>query len=210
MEDELISKKELLDITGISYGQLYRWKRKKLIPEEWFIRKSTFTGQETFFPRDKILSRIEQIKQWKEDVPLDELAKRLSPDGIEVERTGADLVRLGIASPPALRLYEEAHPRARVLGFREIVCAHLVHEAIASGQVSLDEARQLIPMFEHSVTMFRDMQVRLDLVRKLGVGIWLARAPNAEVVIDPQANVAFSADVASAVEQLKLKLMGRT
>lgn len=48
MEEDLISKKELLDETGISYGQLYRWKRKQLIPEEWFIRKSTFTGQETF------------------------------------------------------------------------------------------------------------------------------------------------------------------
>lgn len=48
MEEELISKKDLLDETGISYGQLYRWKRKQLIPEEWFIRKSTFTGQETF------------------------------------------------------------------------------------------------------------------------------------------------------------------
>lgn len=52
MEQDLMSKKELLELTGISYGQLYRWKRKKLIPEEWFIRKSTFTGQETFFPRE--------------------------------------------------------------------------------------------------------------------------------------------------------------
>lgn len=49
MEEQLISKKELLERTSISYGQLYRWKRKNLIPEEWFIRKSTFTGQETFF-----------------------------------------------------------------------------------------------------------------------------------------------------------------
>ena len=49
MDEELISKKELLELTGISYGQLYRWKRKGLIPEDWFIRKSTYTGQETFF-----------------------------------------------------------------------------------------------------------------------------------------------------------------
>ncbi len=50
MDERLISKKELLEHAGISYGQLYRWKRKNLIPEDWFIRKSTFTGQETFFP----------------------------------------------------------------------------------------------------------------------------------------------------------------
>ncbi len=61
MEEELISKKEILDITGISYGQLYRWKRKELIPEEWFIKKSSYTGQETFFPKEKILDRINKI-----------------------------------------------------------------------------------------------------------------------------------------------------
>ena len=91
MEENLISKKELLDITGISYGALYRWKRKNLIPEEWFIRKSTFTGQETFFPRDKILARIAKIKDMKEDLSLDDLADVLSPepfvsvDGVDVE-----------------------------------------------------------------------------------------------------------------------------
>lgn len=53
MTDDLISKKELLDLTGISYGQLYRWKRKNLIPEEWFIRKSSYTGQETFFQNNR-------------------------------------------------------------------------------------------------------------------------------------------------------------
>jgi predicted DNA-binding transcriptional regulator AlpA len=32
-EEELISKKEVLELTGISYGQFYRWKREGLIPE---------------------------------------------------------------------------------------------------------------------------------------------------------------------------------
>jgi len=57
MED-LISKKDLLTEMDISYGQLYRWKRKKLIPEEWFMKKSTYTGHETFFPRERILERF--------------------------------------------------------------------------------------------------------------------------------------------------------
>ena len=73
-DDRLISKKEVLEETGISYGQLYRWKRKGLIPEAWFIRRSTFTGQETFFPRDKILERIQRIKDMKDEHPLDDLA----------------------------------------------------------------------------------------------------------------------------------------
>ncbi len=73
-EESLIAKKEVLRQTGISYGQLYRWKRKGLIPEAWFVRRSTFTGQETFFPRDKILERVERIKTMKDTHPLDDLA----------------------------------------------------------------------------------------------------------------------------------------
>jgi DNA-binding transcriptional MerR regulator len=77
-EEQLISKKEVLEKMGISYGQLYRWKRKGLIPEVWFIRRSTFTGQETFFPRDKILERLSRIKDMKDAHPLDDLAELIT------------------------------------------------------------------------------------------------------------------------------------
>lgn len=70
-----ISKKDLLKETGISYGQLYRWKRERLIPEEWFMKRSAFTGQETFFPRDKIIPRVEAILEMKERYSLEEMAK---------------------------------------------------------------------------------------------------------------------------------------
>ncbi len=77
-DQQLISKKSLLAKYGISYGALYRWKRKGLIPEEWFIKKSTSTGQETFFPEQLVCQRIELILSMKEDVLLDELAKQLA------------------------------------------------------------------------------------------------------------------------------------
>ena len=55
---ELISKKQLLAETGISYGQLYRWKRARLIPEGWFLKQSSYTGQETFFTKQQMLARV--------------------------------------------------------------------------------------------------------------------------------------------------------
>ena len=76
MEQELISKKNLLERYSISYGALYRWKRKGLIPEEWFIKKATATGQETFFPKDLICERVELIQNQKDDYSLDELSKQ--------------------------------------------------------------------------------------------------------------------------------------
>ncbi len=76
MGEDLISKKELLERYGISYGALYRWKRKGLIPEEWFLKKATVTGQETFFPKELICERVELIQSQKDDFSLDELSKQ--------------------------------------------------------------------------------------------------------------------------------------
>lgn len=75
-----ISKKDLLKETGISYGQLYRWKREGLIPEAWFQKKASFTGQETYFPKEEILKRVKAIQQLKDTYSLEELARLLSPE----------------------------------------------------------------------------------------------------------------------------------
>ena len=86
-----ISKKDLLKETGISYGQLYRWKREGIIPEEWFIKQSAFTGQETVFPKRQIINRIKAIQELKNKYTLEELAKILSPEIAERYFTTDDL-----------------------------------------------------------------------------------------------------------------------
>ena len=73
-----ISKKELLLETGISYGQLYRWKREGLIPEDWFEKRSSYTGQETFFPRKLVLDRVEVIQSMKDGLSLSEIRDMLN------------------------------------------------------------------------------------------------------------------------------------
>ena len=78
MEEDLISKKELLEQYQISYGALYRWKRMVLIPEAWFLHRSAPTGQETYFRRAQICPRIEQILREKERVSLEQLAAELA------------------------------------------------------------------------------------------------------------------------------------
>lgn len=75
--EKLISKKQLLQKYGISYGSLYRWKRMGLIPEAWFIKTSTSTGQETFFHEETICQRIEEILSRKDSTSLESLAKDL-------------------------------------------------------------------------------------------------------------------------------------
>lgn len=99
---DLISKKELLQQTGISYGQLYRWKREKLIPESWFLKRSAFTGQETFFPREQILPRIQAILENKDRYSLTELSRLLSADAVPTPLNSAALERIAEISPKLL------------------------------------------------------------------------------------------------------------
>ena len=86
---EYITKKELLEQMNISYGQLYRWKRIGLIPESWFIKRPSTTGQETILPRRKIVKRIQDIQQLMTTHSLEQIVARyaFSPraDVIEFE-----------------------------------------------------------------------------------------------------------------------------
>ncbi|MDD6644045.1 MAG: DUF4004 family protein [Firmicutes bacterium] len=88
-EEDLISKRELLEKYGISYGALYRWKRMGLIPEDWFLRRATPTGQETFFYRGQICPRVELIRA-RGEVSLESLAEELN--GREVKKPRRRLI----------------------------------------------------------------------------------------------------------------------
>ena len=112
MED-LISKRELLERYGVSYGALYRWKRMGLIPEDWFLRRATPTGQETFFHRAQICPRVEQILQ-RGETSLEELAEKLrEPEHCRVSHRRSPstrrlaLTRTSPYSPPSKRVEPE-------------------------------------------------------------------------------------------------------
>lgn len=115
MEEELISKKELLNKYGISYGALYRWKRMGVIPEDWFLRRSTSTGQETFFYRQQICPRMELILSRSDS--LDRLAQELHP--VQEERPVRRLVVEDRYSTRSFRMEELQHVKVTE-GEREV------------------------------------------------------------------------------------------
>ena len=115
MEEELISKKELLNKYGISYGALYRWKRMGLIPEDWFLRRSTSTGQETFVYRQQICPRMELILSRSDS--LDRLAQELHP--VQEERPVRRLVVEDRYSTRSFRMEELQHVKVTE-GDREV------------------------------------------------------------------------------------------
>lgn len=209
-EPELISKKDLLLATGISYGQLYRWKRKGLIPEEWFVRKATFTGQETFFPRDQILARIEKIQSLKdEDASLDSIAEAVSPALPASRVADEDVVTMGIVSKRALELYREVHPPGSAeesLGFGELLTAYVLDRLLQTGDVSLEEGRMLARGLEETYSACEGKACDLVFVRKMGVATCLLVTSSAEITFESGAKVVARLALSTCIEELKTRL----
>ncbi len=207
MDEELISKKELLELTGISYGQLYRWKRKGLIPEPWFIRKSTYTGQETFFPRSQMLTRVTRILNMKEDVSLDDLADVFSPEAGAAAPPDPDaMVQRGIVSADAMRLFQEGRDGSP-LSFDEALHAYLFSQVLVSGELSLDEARLMLDTLRTAAIRFGAAPAQVLLTRKLGVYGCVALSAGGEVQPDKDTRLIRRLDLKAAAEELKLKLV---
>ncbi len=206
MENDLISKKDLLEQTGISYGQLYRWKRKMLIPEDWFIRKSTFTGQETFFPRDKIMARIEKIKNMKDDASLDELADILSPNPSDVEVEKDKLVREKIVSEISMDIFAQVLGIPEVFDFQKTLYVYLVDKILSSGDASAEEGKMVLKTLAESFPAFEGKPCDLLFVRKVGVSFCLLIEGQRQVSLDPGAKLVRRMSISSVVEELKTKL----
>jgi len=206
MELDLISKRELLELTGISYGQLYRWKRKNLIPEEWFIRKSAFTGQETFFPREKMLGRIDRIKNMKEDLSLDDLANMFSPSPTEIRMTPEALIEQGVISRAALDIFLKDESPAETLGFNMIVPLYIMHKALESGEISLDEARLLSQTLKEHFARFDGKDFTLLFLRKQGIASCCLVSAPADIFFEPGTKVVSRVTASSCIEELKMKL----
>lgn len=207
-ERDLISKKDLLAQTGISYGQLYRWKRKGLIPEDWFIRKATFTGQETFFPRDKILARVERITSMKEsDLSLDAIADTFSPAMVASVSLPIEEVReRRIVGDVALDLFMEQRTESGPLLFGELLTIAVLDRLLGGGDISLEEGRALVGTMAGGVVATEGRDFELVLLRKLGLSVWLLGPAGAPLTFEPTARVVVRLPLVQVAEALSNSL----
>jgi hypothetical protein len=207
MDEELISKKELLQITGISYGQLYRWKRKNIIPEEWFIKKSAYTGQETFFPKEKILERIEKIKDMKDDLSLDELAEKFSPQPSQILIAAGELISRNIVTQPSINVYRAVRGDIERYNFENILFVSILEKFLMSGEVSFDEAKSILSNLEENYKRFIGRDCEIIFIRKFGIGICILLPVTEELYIENTAKLVLKVNIGSFIEELKIKLI---
>lgn len=205
--EELISKKDLLTEMNISYGQLYRWKRKKLIPEDWFMKKSTYTGQETFFPRGKILDRIDQIINMKDGSSLDDLADKFSSNMPEAMiRRREELLHLQILSKEIINLYEEIFKGKEEYNFEDILYMYISEDLLEQGHLSIEDMSRILRMLSDNYESIKDKDPSLSVYRKFGVSVSLLHR-NGEIFYSDQAPIVDNYSIRSAVEKLKLKII---
>lgn len=201
MNDELISKKDLLTLTGISYGQLYRWKRKNIIPEDWFMKKSSFTGQETFFPKRLILERIEKIKELKDDQSLDNIARSFS-DIVETSQGNVQLRLDSVeVSSYTKTIFHTLFPKVKENQYEQyqVIALLLADDWLQKGTLTLEEIKQFFSFVETYKNKLEVNEAEFIYVRKFGIGTWILGRKQA-TYIDDQDAVLIHVDVLSFIQ----------
>lgn len=199
----MISKKELLDKTGISYGQLYRWKREGLIPEEWFVKKSSFTGQETFFPRDKILERINAIQALKDKYSLEELAKLLSPELTERYFSKGDLKKIEEINPELAEKAINRRGNEPGLIYMDVLVLAALSGAIGE-IIGADEALKLYESINPCLEELKNAEYSLILTQSDELYALLL-PEGAKIYTDIRLKIIFRIELSELASRLRLK-----
>ena len=178
-----ISKKDLLITTGISYGQLYRWKREGLIPEEWFVKRSSPTGQETYFPQEKILKRIHAIQQLKDSYSLEELARILTPEVSNRLFCEEDLEHFDELDIDVAADFMDAMSKDSFV-FLEVLVMIALSQAMVDSAITEEERTHAVSFLSKRMSELHSADYVLELLQAQGHLYILLKKEGSEVYLD--------------------------
>lgn len=178
-----ISKKDLLKTTGISYGQLYRWKREGLIPEEWFVKRSSPTGQETYFPQEKILKRIHAIQQLKDSYSLEELARILTPEVSNRLFCEEDLEHFDELDIDVAADFMDAMSKDSFV-FLEVLVMIALSQAMVDSAITEEERTRAVSFLSKRMSELHSADYVLELLQAQGHLYVLLKKEGSEVYLD--------------------------
>ena len=178
-----ISKKDLLKTTGISYGQLYRGKREGLIPEEWFVKRSSPTGQETYFPQEKILKRIHAIQQLKDSYSLEELARILTPEVSNRLFCEEDLEHFDELDIDVAADFMDAMSKDSFV-FLEVLVMIALSQAMVDSAITEEERTHAVSFLSKRMSELHSADYVLELLQAQGHLYVLLKKEGSEVYLD--------------------------
>jgi len=203
---DLISKKEILEKFEITYGQFYRWKRKGLIPEAWFIRKSTYTGQETFLPREKISERITTIMDLKANHSLEEIAELLSPESSKTTFHSDDLTK-DLFDLKLIETFEEMTGNSGPFAFWDVLRMSIFAKLEALS-LDLGDIQLAIDTLDHDYAQLDGSEIdwTLWLVRKKSGPSICCVGPKNKLYFDPETDIAAEIDLEQLMDETRVSL----
>ncbi len=204
-EGDLITKKELLKLTGISYGQLYRWKRENLIPESWFIKRASYTGQETFFPREKILGRIAGILELKDKYSLEEVADMLSPELTNRIFNSGDLRDIRAFDSEVRETFEKNLGKS-YFNFIELIFIFIVSKLIKESVISSKHIDEFIESMKNWFPVLNSTSFMLIVFEKDTVRFFLLARQDSRIFHDNGTREITSYDLDEVSKELNLIL----
>lgn len=192
-------------MTGISYGQLYRWKRKELIPEEWFIKKSSYTGQETFFPREKIINRINKIIDLKDDMPLDDLAAMFTNKPKVDDVSEEYLIEKEIIREETLPIYKDIFREKEEYNFKDVLLMDILQREFDLGKLTIGEIEVILKLINKEYKSIEEKDGTLYIIRRLGIGICVV-AYREKIIVDDGSKIIGEINIKNIIENLKMRL----
>ncbi|MCH4153411.1 MAG: YhbD family protein [Saccharofermentans sp.] len=207
MDDKLISKKELLSLEQISYGTLYRWKRQGLIPESWFIHRATDIGQATFFPEEKIVARIERIKELKNELSVDQMQELFSANVESFKIPLKDFRDLELVGKMAVTAFTSVFPKKDVLDFNDVFGMYVVDHLMKLSGIYLEDGKQVLRLLCKYLSAEASKEYQLLLLRKMGVPMTVLVRGGDEILLEDNTEVIACANLGEFEEALKDQLI---
>lgn len=206
MKEDLISKKELLEVTNISYGQLYRWKRKKIIPEEWFIKKSSFTGQETYLPKHKILERIEYILSMKDEISLDDMASLFDKSDSDKKIDINTIVSKHIICESTKNIFRKIY-KDDFIGKKEILILSIIEKYLINSIITIEELMQIITIINDGFNLLYTEESKIFLFRKLGVSFVVGCKSYRDILIEKDMVRIIEVDIMKEISNISRQII---
>lgn len=206
-DEELISKRDLLRAARISYGTLYRWKRMHLIPESWFIHKSTHTGQETFFPKERMLARVHRIQELKGELSKEQLKEIFSPNVRSFRIPFEDFLSLKIVTKLSVTAFSSVFPEKRELSFDDVFSIYVVDHLMRLSGIYLEDAKQVIRMLDKYLRKNSTKEFQLILMRKMGIPFTVLVKGEEEILLEENMEIIACAHLSEFEEALKDQLI---
>ena len=178
-----------------------------LIPESWFIHRATATGQATYFPRTKILTRIDRVKELKNELSVEQMQELFSANVKSFKIPLKDFKEIDIVSKLSITAFCSVYPMKDMLDFNDVFGMYVVDNLMKQSGIYLEDAKQVLRLLCKYLSAEASKEYQLILLRKMGVPMTVLVRGEDEILLEDNAEIIACANLGEFEEALKDQLI---